>query len=471
MKKRLSRRTFLRGASGAAFALPLLNDVFPSPARAACAAAFPKRLFIIFTPNGTVPAEFFGQGNTTTLTLGKITAPLAPHSKDLLVLDNLDNVASSKASGDPHGVGIGCMLSGTKLLTGAAAMGMSSGGWSAGISIDQYVANTVGKSTKLASLELAGKQIEGSIFSRMSFSGPGQPVSPQPDPQLAFDRIFSTSSNDPAAMRRRALKKSILDEISGQLDGLATTLSGDDQMKVQAHAAYVRDIETRLLMNVSGTCQAPPRPATPASTPVVHLPYDPNNAGHEVINAANDVDFPAVLKAQLDLIVGAFACDITRVASLIAAPSRSDIVMSWLANPFGSGQGQLSQAHHEMSHMGPPSGDPGLIAVDSWYATQIANFITKLKAIPEGTGTVFDNTLILWCNELGLGDHHTHTRVPFLLAGSCGGYFKTGRYVSFPTGTPHNNLLASISLAMGVPLTNNVFGDPAFCTGPLPGLT
>src|SRR5260370_41394175 len=198
MKKRLSRRTFLRGASGSAFSLPLLNAVVPSPARAACAAAFPKRLFIIFTPNGTVPAEFFGQGNTTSLTIGKITAPLAPHSKDLLVLDNLDNVASSKASGDPHGVGIGCMLSGTKLLTGAAAMGMSSGGWSAGISIDQYVANTVGKSTKLASLELAGKQIEGSIFSRMSFSGPGQPVSPQPDPQLAFDPVFSTSSNQPA---------------------------------------------------------------------------------------------------------------------------------------------------------------------------------------------------------------------------------------------------------------------------------
>jgi ribosomal protein L30/L7E len=196
--------------------------------------------------------------------------------------------------------------------------------------------------------------------------------------------------------------------------------------------------------------------------PVDYLPYDPNNAGHEVINAANDVDLPKILKAHLDLIVGAFTCDITRVASLIATPSRSDVVMSWLG---------LNMAHHEMSHQSDAAGAPGLIKVNTWYAQQIADFITALKAVPEGNGTLFDNTVILWCNELGIGNIHSHTRVPFLLAGSCGGYLKTGRYLSFPQGTPHNNLLASIALAMGVGLTNNTFGDPAFCTGPLPGLT
>jgi uncharacterized protein DUF1552 len=303
----------------------------------------------------------------------------------------------------------------------------------------------------------------------MSYSSPGQPVEPQADPQQAFDRAFATTTNDAASIRRRALEKSILDEVSGQLDSLAGTLSGADQMKVQAHAAYVRDIETRLLMNVSGACQPPPRPTISASMPVGYSPYDPNNAGHEVINAASDVDFPATIQAHLDIVAGAFACDITRVASVMAAPSRSDVVMSWLPNPYGSGQ--LTQAHHEMSHMGDAQGAPGLIAVDSWYATQIANFITKLKSIPEGSGSVFDNTVIVWCNELGIGNIHSHTRVPFLLAGSCGGYFKTGRYVAFPAGTPHNNLLASLSLAMGVPLTNSSFGDPRFCTGPLPGLT
>jgi hypothetical protein len=463
----------LRGAAGAAFALPLLNDVFRSDAHAAdagAAAAFPKRLFVFFTPNGTIPTEFFGPGNTTKLTLGQITAPLAPHVNDLLILDGLDNKVSMAASGDPHGVGIGCLLSGCKLLTGALAQGMSSGGWSAGISVDQYVANAVGKTTKLGSLQLAGKLLVSSIFSRMSFSGPGQPLDPYANPQQAFDSIFTTATTDAASQRRLALKKSILDEVGGQLDGLATTLSGADQRKVQAHAAYIRDIESRLLINVSGSCQPPPRPTVSASAPVTSSPYDPKNAGHEVINAAGDVDLPKIVQAHLDLVAGAFACDITRVASLMAAPSRSDVVMTWLPGAAGVGT-PLSSAHHEMSHMSDAAGAPGLIQVNSWYATQLANFITKLKSIPEGTGTLFDNTVILWCNELGIGNIHSHTRVPFLLAGSCGGYFKTGRYVQFPAGTPHNNLLASIALAMGVPLTNNSFGDPAFCTGPLPGLT
>jgi hypothetical protein len=460
---RYSRRTFLRGAGGASFALPLLSDVLRGSTARAAAPAFPKRLFVFFTPNGTIPAEFFGPADQSTFTLGQILAPLEPHKNDLLVLDNLDNKASIDASGDPHGVGFGCMLSGMKLLTGAAAMGMTSGGWSSGISVDQYVANTIGKSTKLASLELAGKNIAGSVFSRMSFSGPGQPVSPEADPQAAFDRIFASVMNDPASLRRRVLQASILDEVSKQLDGLSATLSGADQMKVQAHAAYVRDIETRLQASAAGSCTtAPARPTVSGSKPVDFMPYDPNNAGHEVINAADDVDFPGIIKAHLDLVVGAFSCDITRVASLMAAPSRSDVVMTWAG---------VNMSHHEMSHQSDAQGMPGLIKVDNWYAQQLAYLISALKAVPEGAGTLFDNTLILWCNELGIGNIHSHVRVPFLLAGSAGGYLKTGRYVKFPVGTFHNNLLATVSQAMGVPLQNNSFGDPNYCTGPLPGLT
>jgi hypothetical protein len=198
------------------------------------------------------------------------------------------------------------------------------------------------------------------------------------------------------------------------------------------------------------------------SNPVDFSPYDPNNAGHEVINAADDVTFPNIVKAQFEMIARSLACDITRVATLMAAPSRSDVVMTWLG---------LDKAHHEVSHMGETAAATLLTQINGWYAQQISDFITTLKSIPEGTGTVFDNTVILWCNELGLGSSHTHTRVPFLLAGKCGGYFKTGRYLKFPSGTFHNNLLASLSLAMDVPLTDNKFGDPAFCTGPLSGLT
>jgi hypothetical protein len=454
----------LRGASGAALALPLLNDVLPA---SAATPPFPKRFVVVFTPNGTLPDAFFGPGDPNNLVLGNILTPLAPHKDALLVLDGLDAEASRQASGDPHGVGVGCMLSGRKLLTGAEAQGMSSGGWSSGISIDQHIATEVGKTTKMRSLDLAGKNIAGSIFSRLSYAGSAQPVTPEADPQRAFDRVFGQVVGDQAAIaRRRALKKSILDEVTGELDGLAGKLSAADRQKVQAHAAALRDLEMRLDKDVTvgGSCVPPMRPDVMQSNPVGFSPYDPNNAGHEVINAADDVTFPKIIKAQFETMARALACDITRVATLMAAPSRSDVVMTWLG---------IQKAHHEASHIGEmyPEAIDLLTRINTWYAQQISDFITTLKSIPEGAGTVFDNTVILWCNELGLGGSHTHTRIPFLLAGKCGGYFKTGRYVQFPAGTFHNNLLASLSLAMGVPLLDGKFGDPAFCTGPLPGLT
>jgi len=462
-----SRRSVLRGLGGATLSLPLFESLLSRGEAKAAAGAFPKRLVVFFTPNGTLPSAFFGPGGSTDLALGEILAPLAAHKQDLLVLDNLDNKASMQASGDPHGVGIGCMITGQKLLTGAQAQGMSSGGWAAGISLDQHVAAQISQTTKtkLPSLELIGKSISGSIFSRMSFLGAGQPVAPEPSAQLAFDRVFGSLGLDAGAQaRQNALQKSILDNVLGELNALGPKLSANDKVKLDAHAAALRDIEARLQTTVStgGACSVPTRPTVVDAPPVAYDPYAAKDAGAEVINSANDVKFPDTIRAHFDIIAHAFSCDITRVASLMAAPSRSDVVMSWLG---------LSAAHHEASHMSDAQGAPILTKVNSWYAQQLADFIATLKSIKEGPGTVFDNTVILWCNELAVGNIHSHVRVPFLLAGSAGGYFKTGRYLSFPAGTPHNNLLTSVALAMDAPPPNNKFGDPTFCTGPLPGLT
>jgi hypothetical protein len=135
--------------------------------------------------------------------------------------------------------------------------------------------------------------------------------------------------------------------------------------------------------------------------------------------------------------------------------------MTWLG---------LTTAHHEASHFSDAAGAPILTPIDTWYAQQLSDFITTLKSIPEGNGTLFDNTLIVWGNELGVGNTHSHTRVPFLLAGSAGGFLKTGRYVTLSNGTNHNDLLTTISLAMGVPVPDNKFGDPSFAKGPLTSL-
>ena len=92
-----------------------------------------------------------------------------------------------------------------------------------------------------------------------------------------------------------------------------------------------------------------------------------------------------------------------------------------------------------------------------------------MKKIPEGNGTMFDNTVVVWVNELAIGNKHTRADMPVVVAGSCGGYFKTGRYLKYNGDTSHNQLLVSLCNAMDV--TVNQFGDPAFANGPLPKLT
>lgn len=476
----VSRRVFLRGAGGAALSLPLFNDLVSREARAqSTTAAFPKRLLIVFTPNGSVASNYFGAGNTDSLALGSIMDPLAPHKNDLLVLDNLDMQAASASTGDAHGVGMGCMLTGKKLQSGelfGAGMGGAGSGWADNISIDQLIAATVGTKTPLGSLELAGKRFAGNVWSRISYKGAANPVAPEEDPQRAFDRVFANTgsgANSAAIMRLAARRKSVLDNSIAELTSLSPKLSAADRLKLDQHTSTLRDLELRIAnMAMTGTmasqCKPPTRPTVMASPEVIA-----NSTGMEKIVASNDKTFPDIIKAQMDTMVGAFACDITRVGSIIMAPSRSDVVLSWLK--FNGAA--MTESHHEISHYQDTEKDAPakLTLINQWYAQQIADMVAKMKAIPEGSGTMFDSTLIAWVNELGIGISHSHTRIPLAFIGSCQGYFKTGRYMKLAKGTSMNSYLVSMANAMGVTPAvngmNNIFGDPNFCKGPLTGLT
>ncbi|HEY8923230.1 MAG TPA: DUF1552 domain-containing protein [Polyangia bacterium] len=464
----LSRRVFLRGAAGAGLALPLLNDLVPGWARAAGAASFPKRLVILFSPNGTNQPDFFGPGDTKTLTLGPILQPLASHKNDLIVVDGIDEPAASASPGDPHGAGIGCLLTGKKLQSGSlfpSSSGGAASGWADNVSIDQLIANSVA-GTPLRSLELAGKRAASSLWSRLSYRGPADPVTPEDDPQRVWDRLF-------VPPRVSGHRKKILDNVRKELSALGPKLSADDARKLQQHLDAVTNLEARVGGGAS-PAKAPPRP-TVTQTSAVAV----GASGQQAASAANDVDFPKILKAHLDLVAGAFACDLTRVATVIMAPSASNLVPSWLT--FNGAP--ITEGHADLSHASASdsAAQAKLTLINAWYAQQIADFIAGLKAVPEGAGTLFDSTLVVWLNELGSGSAHSHTRLPVLLAGSAQGYFKTGRYVNVPSGTySMNDVLVSVANAMGVKPTatddalrpyQNQFGDPAFCRGSLPNLT
>jgi hypothetical protein len=298
----------------------------------------------------------------------------------------------------------------------------------------------------------------------MSYTGPGLTVEPYDDPSVAFTQLFANvgmSTSTVAVQTSR--RKSVLDEVTGELKALSASLSNADKLKVEAHLTQIQQIEIGLASlggpgGMANGCVVPPQPMLGASAPVMYNP-----SGMEVKqDPSADADVPQRNKLAQQMLVAGLACDMARVGTIMMAPSRSDIFLTWLP-------GGANMSHHDLSHV-PDANDAArlmLIAINQWYAGQVAQFISALKAMPENGGTMFDNTVVLWINELGVGNAHTHTNIPVLLAGSGGGYFKTGQAVTMPAGTPHNRLHLSLCRAMG--LTDvTVFGNPKFCTaGPI----
>ncbi|MEO1173832.1 MAG: DUF1552 domain-containing protein, partial [Myxococcota bacterium] len=184
-RSELSRRRFLRGLGGATVALPALS-MFQQSAWAQ-SSSIPKRLIIMFSPNGTLREEWVGNANENNFTLGPILQPLADFRNDLLILRGLDSdVAHSDGPGDGHQTGMGCMLTGVKLLPGSVKGGCGScppAGLAGGISIDQHIAGAVGRDSTFSSLEL-GVQTPNQVnaWTRMSYSASDVALSPENDP-------------------------------------------------------------------------------------------------------------------------------------------------------------------------------------------------------------------------------------------------------------------------------------------------
>jgi hypothetical protein len=444
----LSRRTILRGLGGAAIALPLL-DAMRGRSASALDPEGPKRLIVMYTPNGTIAHNFWPKGSENDFTLSPILAPLAQHKKDLLILRGIDMLSSLDGPGDAHQKGTGQCLTATPLLEGdfAGDAGQSAG-WAGGISLDQRVANHFGTATPYASLEL-GVAVQGStVGSRISYRGKGQPVPPENNPYAAYQRLFADALKDPDDVKRQAERRStVLDAVAEQHKALNSRLGAEDRVKLENHLLAIEEIRTRLdqpTMQFGGECQ----------------PLDQS----EIVDPSLVASMPVIGRLQMDLLAMAFACDLTRVGSLMWTQSAATHVYSFV-DP------EIVEGHHSIAHKGDE--DTLKVAqntkINVWFAEQLAYLISALKAIPEGEGTVFDNTVILWTNEQAKGNNHDRKGMPYVLAGSAGGYFDTGRYIVQDKQTPHNKLLVSLLHAMGI--DQDVFGDSQYDSGPISGLT
>jgi hypothetical protein len=437
--KPFSRRALLAGAAGTTLALPWLEAF--APGRAYARSERPLRFVVVFTPNGLLPS-WSPSGSERDFTLSASLAPLAPHQDDIVVIRGLHQQG---AGGDGHQNGIGGMLTGAKLNAGPfGGVQAAPAGWASGPSVDQRIADAIAGTTKLRSLELGVQVGSADNWGRMCYRAADQPLPPEDDPAAIYARVFADLHTDPAVLERaRQRRQSILATVAGEYTRVSSRLGSADRQRLEAHLESLRDVEQRLTRpgKIGGDS---------CSDPVLGA----------VTKDANDA-FPEVGALQTDLLAMALACDITRVASLQWSRSVSQTRFAWLG---------ITEGHHDLSHLGDD--DAGavdkLTRINTWYTEQLAGLIAKLKAIPEGDGTLFDNTLILFCNELAKGNTHSREDAGYILAGRAGGALETGRFLHYEGDVPHNNLLVSILQLFGLP--DRTFGNPDWCDGPLSGL-
>lgn len=442
MSRNLSRRRLLRGAGHIAIGLPFL-EAFASRNGNAQEDTAPKRLVVMFSGGcGTVQSAWRPTGTGTNFTLSPILQPLQPHQSDLVVLSGIHNAScNTQGNADLHTRGITHMLTNEHLIEMPeldACCGVR--GYAGGPSIDQVAADHVGDATRFRSLEF-GVMTESfwgaHPNSRMSYAGPADPVPAEDDPNDAFARIFSDLGTDAAELEIiRAQRRSVLDYVLEDFEDVNSVVGAEDRMRLEAHMDRIRQIEENLDFVPEAECPIPPMPDFP--------------------NPHNNNQYGAIGQAQTELLVAALACDQTRVATLQWSHGQSEVHHGWLG-------GDAGHTHHYLSHQSDPGSISSLVEIGEWYSGRLASMLELMKAVDEGEGTMLDNTLVVWANEMGEGQH-TYENTPWLLAGSCGGAIETGQHIDYG-GQPHGRLLVSVLNAMDVNVQS--FGMPELSNGPL----
>ena len=431
-----NRRQFLHNLGFSAATLPFISGLPGLRAEGGAASAPKQRLIIMFSPNGTIPWEFWPEGGGADFQFKRILKPLEPFRQQLLVLRGIHN--KIQGDGDRHMRGMSCLLTGARLNKGNIQGGSDSpAGWASGISIDQELKNFLQSreetKTRFGSLEFGvAVPHRADPWTRMCYAGDNQPVAPVNDPQQMLAMLYG-------GMKEKGNLTSVLDDVREDLKQVSGKLGAEDRVLLDQHLSLVRDLEAKLQEPDANAELAHPAPD-----------LDPD------IELVND-NTPAISRMQIDLMVNAMANDMSRIATLQYMRSVGQARMSWL----GIGEG-----HHGLSH--EPDENKGavekLIKINEWFSGELAYLTKTLADTPEpgADGSMLDHTTIVWLNELGKGNSHTLDDIPFVLLGGKQTGFKMGRQLQLG-GTPHNRLWLSIAHAFGHNL--EAFGRPEHCEG------
>jgi len=441
------RRQVLRGMLAGAVTLPL-QGLLAHAARAQTGDEPTRGLFVFF-PDGCSQPHWHPTGSAGSFTLPAMTQPLDSVRQDLVFLRGI-NMYSGGAT---HEGGV------RKLLT-------ATGGVSLDVLVGQFYRNATPFS--FYSLGVGANHENGGNY--MSFIGQDQPITPEDNPQKAFDDLFggaaAGSGGTPSPEQRRV--GSVLDSSLSDLAALRSRLGQTERQKLELHSESIREIERRLTPGAGAP--AGQRCQNPTWNAQGWQPPDDARGQYPLYWNRND-QFDTVLRLQIDLAVLALQCDLTRsIALQISHPvSPTD-----LGAELGT-----TQRHHDASHFDAnnEASIQNFIAWKRYYCEQLAYLVNRLREVPMSNGTLLDNTVVMVGSDLGHGSRHDHADMPFLLAGRAGG-LQTGRLLDYRGSNrtqnasgeneSHAKLLVSLGNALGIPLEE--FGYTGHGRGPLPGL-
>lgn len=450
----ISRRRMLKGL-GATIALPFLQAMVPPGMSHIPASRKAKRMAFLFMPNGVHPDRWTPEGVGSQFALSPTLQPLQSLKDKILVFTELMN-KNSDTHFDGHYTKTANFLTCMKIAR-TTGTDISSGG----ISLDQLVAQRVGKETLFPSLEYGLDPIKTGIDTavgltrlygaNISWKNATQPCSKEIHPRFAFDRLFGRYVPGKPAPEANPYKQSVLDLVKDDVRGLQRNLGIEDRNKLEEYLDAVRSVEKRL-GNQPNLKDFEARITPDIQKELKRLDvriedYAEHNSG---------VDVTEKVRLMMDIIALAFWSDATRVCTFMFGNSVSTRNFSFLEGVNGN--------HHSISHhKKDPRQLEQYFKINHWHIEQYAYLLNKLDSIKEEDGTLLDHSMVLFGSGLRDGDRHSPHNLPIVLAGKGGGTLKTGQHLTYAPDTPLANLYLSMLRAMDMP--RDYFGDSTgeFC--------
>lgn len=411
----LSRRALLRGLGGVAVALPFLDAMHPAMAAERNTAAAPvRRLGIVYYPHGVVYEKWTPPGDSGPLTLTAGLKPLEAHRDKLLVVAGLTS-DPDRSLPDFHDRAMASWLTGKEMHRDRVEVG---------ISVDQVAAAKLGRDTQFGSLELA---TEGPYRVDPCYRDATTALPFERNPRVVFERLFGDGGkiDPPAAARRDALDKSTLDAVTERIAALKRKLGPADIRKLDQYLDSIRDIERRI--QIASAKQLPDLPGVtrPAGIPI---------------------DWVDHVKLMMDLQVLAYQADLTRVGTLMTAKEGSVMTFPQIG---------VNMQHHEASHHNyDPAKLDALHRINVHQSDLFAYYLTKLDAVKEASGSLLDNSVILFGSTLSNPTVHSQRDLPVMLAGGAAGQLKGGRFLRVPGDPPSWPFAAKWPVKSPTPMTN-----------------